>query len=55
MMASGVFQMTDKYGCHGDGANEVVIRVLCWQMAVNLTYTHTHAHREREITHRPTF
>ena len=24
-MASGAFQMTDEYGCHGDGANEAVI------------------------------
>lgn len=24
-MASGVFQMTDERGCHGDGVNEAVI------------------------------
>lgn len=28
MMSSGVFQMTDECGCHGDGANEVAIVVL---------------------------
>lgn len=28
--------MTDKYGCHGDGANEVVVRALGWQMVSNL-------------------